>query len=300
MQEFNYIRPTSLQQALDFLAQADGEVRPLAGGTDLIPQMREGRKTPGWVMDVKSIPELNRLEFDPKGALHLGAAVPCADLIASKEVGERFSLLKQTASLIGGLQIRNRASVGGNICNGAPSADTAPALLCLGATAHVAGQTGMRKLAIDDFFTGPGKTALSAKELLVEIEVPASPPRSAGCYLRMTPREEMDIAIAGVASYVVLTARGQRCKQARISLGAVAATPLRARKAEAVLSGKALDAALIEQASRQAAEEARPISDVRGSAEYRRHLVEVLTRRTLTSCLEALKVASSSGSGRGL
>ncbi|MBI4289498.1 MAG: xanthine dehydrogenase family protein subunit M [Chloroflexi bacterium] len=290
MNDFKYIRPTSLEQALAFLAQTDGEVRPLAGGTDLIPQIREGRKAPAWVMDIKSIPELNRLEFDVNGALHLGAAVPCADIIASDEVGKRFDLLRQTASLIGGMQIRNRASVGGNICNGAPSADTAPALLCLGASVHVATQKGMRKSPVDDFFRGPGETRLSSRELLVEIEIPPAPPRSAGCYLRMTPREEMDIAIVGVASYVVLAARGKRCKEARISLGAVAPTPIRAKKAEALLSGKTLEAGLIEEASRLAAGEASPITDIRGSADYRRHLVEVLTRRTLTACLQSLRV----------
>lgn len=289
MRDFNYIRPTSLEQALAFLAQADGEVRPLAGGTDLIPQVREGRKNPQWLMDVKSIPELNRLEFDLQGNLHLGAAVPCAAIMASPEVVQKFPLLHQTASLIGGVQIKNRASVGGNICNAAPSADTAPALLCLEATVHIAGKK-RRQVPIAEFFLGPGKTVLSPQELVVEFQIPPASARSAGFYQRLTPREEMDIAIAGVASFVVLSARGQRCREARIALGAVAPTPWRAIKAEAILSGKAINTELIEQASQQAAQEAQPISDVRGSAEYRRHLVQVLTRRTLTSCLQALGV----------
>lgn len=290
MHNFNYIRPTSLEQALAFLVRSDREVRPLAGGTDLIPQIREGRKTPDWVMDVKPIPELNRLEFDLQGALHFGAAVSCAAIVSTPEVGQKFPLLVQTASLIGGLQIQNRGSVGGNICNAAPSADTAPALLCLGAIVHIAGPSGWRQMPVENFFLGPGKTALSPQELLVEIEIPPSPPRSAGCYLRLTIREKMDIAIAGVASFIVLSGRGRHCKEARISLAAVAPTPWRARKAEAILSDKTLNAKIIEQASQQASEEAQPISDMRASAEYRRHMVRVLTRRTLASCLQALKV----------
>jgi len=290
MHDFNYIRPTSLEQALAFLSNADGEVRPLAGGTDLIPQMKEGVKTPPWVMDIKAIPEMNRLEFDLQGALHLGAAVSCSDIASTPEVGEKFPLLRQTTSLIGGLQIQYRASVGGNICNAAPSADSAAALLCYGATIRIAGPKGERKVPVENFFSGPGKTVLSPQELVVEIELPAPPSRSAGLYMRFTPREEMDIAIAGVASFITLNGRGKRCKEARIALSAVAPTPWRARKAEAILSGKILTADILEQASQQAAAEAQPISDIRGSAEYRRHLVQVLTRRTLESCLQILNL----------
>lgn len=290
MHDFNYIRPTSLEQALAFLSNANGEVRPLAGGTDLIPQMKEGVKTPPWVMDIKAIPEMNRLEFDLQGALHLGAAVSCSDIASTPEVGEKFPLLRQTTSLIGGLQIQYRASVGGNICNAAPSADSAAALLCYGATIHIAGPKGERKVPVENFFSGPGKTVLSPQELVVEIELPAPPSRSAGFYMRFTPREEMDIAIAGVASFITLNGKGKRCKEARIALSAVAPTPWRARKAEAILSGKILTADILEQASQQAAAEAQTISDIRGSAEYRRHLVQVLTRRTLESCLQILNL----------
>ncbi len=211
-------------------------------------------------------------------------------LLAFTELPKEFSILLQACSLIGSRQIKNRGTVGGNICNAAPSADSAPPLLCLGARVVLVSRKATRTIALEDFFLGPGKTALAEDELLVEIEVPTPPEPSAGCYLRHTTREEMDIAVAGVASFLTLSPENGRLQSARIALGAVAPTPVRARRAEAILVGKAITPELIQQAADQAAAEADPISDLRGSSEYRRELVRVLTRRTLRRACEELGI----------
>lgn len=290
MISFEYYAPRSLEEALSLLDSRRGEAKVLAGGTDLIVQMKDGRAHPTVIVDAKNIPELNRLEWSENKALHIGAAVPLSKIVASPPVMERFDILHQACSLIGSVQIRNRGTVGGNICNAAPSADTAPALLCLGAKAIVAHLGGTRIVPLERFFRGPGQTALANSELLVEIEIPTPPTLSAGCYLRHTTREEMDISVVSVASFLVLTPRGNLCQGARIALGAVAPTPIRVPQAEALLAGKVLKAAALEEAAERAAEAARPISDVRGSAEYRWELVKVLTRRTLKRAWEALDV----------
>lgn len=287
MRDFEYYAPRSLKEALSLLDNRRGEAKVLAGGTDLMVQMKDGRARPAVIIDVKNIPELNRLERDEDGTLHIGAAVPLSKIVAFPPVKERFGILYQACSLIGSVQIRNRGTVGGNICNAAPSADTAPPLLCLGAKAILAQSRGTRVVPLESFFCGPGQTAMARNELLVRIEIPAPPTLSAGCYLRLTPREEMDISVAGVASFLVFAKPKNLCQEVRIALGAVAPTPIRAPQAEAILSGRVLTEAAIEEAAERAAEVTLPISDVRGSAEYRREIVKVLTGRTLKKAWEA-------------
>lgn len=281
MHDFDYRAPGSLDEALTLLAEASPEARVLAGGTDLLAQMKEGRRRPRLLIDVKGIPELMGVTKDGNGALHLGAAASLASVLALPALTTDFPILAEACSLIGAVQIQNRASLGGNLCNAAPSADSAPALICLGARCIVASRNGRREIPVASFFVGPGQTVLTPDELLVEIVVPPAPSHSGGSYLRHTPRAEMDIAVAGVGSFVILAPGDGVCQEARIVLGAVGPTPIRAREAEASLAGRALNEATIEEAAQQAAQAARPISDVRGSAEYRRHLVAVLTRRTL-------------------
>jgi len=287
---FEYRKPRSLVEALRMLRSGRGQAWILAGGTDLILQMKTGLVFPSAVIDVKEVPELNRLEWTRTGGLHIGAAVPLARLVTFPALQQRYGILAQACSVIGSMQIRNRGTMGGNICNAAPSADSAPALLCLGANAVVASSSGTRKVKLDEFFTGPGKTVLGTYEMLVEVEIPTPPARSAGCYMRHTIREEMDIAMAGVGSFVTLSPRSKRLKEVRIALGAVAPTPMRAYSAEAALTGKIPTRKIIEEAAEQAAEEASPITDIRASAEYRGELVKVLTRRTLRKCCEALGI----------
>jgi len=288
--KFQYRAPSSLPEVLKILETKEGIVKVLAGGTDLMLLMKQGLVCPSLVVDVKQVPELNRLEWSAKEGLRLGAAVPLSRLLAFNGLPKEFGILWQACSLIGSIQIKNRGTIGGNICNAAPSADSAPPLLCLGAKVVLASSRAFRTMALDDFFLAPGKNALTDDELLVEIDIPTPLAHSAGCYLRHTTREEMDIAVAGVASFLTSTPEKRRLQSARIALGAVAPTPLRARKAEAVLLGKTITPALITQAAEQAAGEINPISDVRGSAEYRRELVRVLVRRTLRKACKELGI----------
>lgn len=286
--KFQYRRPGSLEEALSLLDETEGSYAILAGGTDLIVQMEAGAASPGLVVDVKKIPDLNRLEWSERGGLFMGAAVPLGRLIAYGPLRQHFPLLADACGHIGSTQIRNRASLGGNICNGAPSADSAPALLCLDAWAVIASVKGTRKIPMTEFFLGPGKTAVGPGELLVGLELPKPPPFSDGVYLRHGTRKEMDIAVANVACFLVLEPQGKRVKDARIALGAVAPTPVRAGQAESVLRGKVINRDLVQEAAQLARAAADPISDIRASADYRRALVEVLTRRALTRVSETL------------
>jgi carbon-monoxide dehydrogenase medium subunit len=197
--------------------------------------------------------------------------------------------------VVGSLQIRHLATLGGNLSNAAPSADMAPPVLALDAELLIAGPRGERRVKADEFFLGVRRTQLAPDEMLVEVVVPGPEPGSGGTYVRHTPRRELDIAVVGVASHLVL--RDGQCVKARIALGAVAPVPLRAREAEARLEGQAMSPALIEEAAELAVAAAQPISDQRGSAEFRRHLVRVLTRRTLTTALERATAPSAARNG---
>jgi carbon-monoxide dehydrogenase medium subunit len=283
-----FATPQSVQEAVEVLARAGGEGRPLAGGTDLIAQMKENRRSPGVVVDVKWIPDLNVLSWDARGGLRVGAAVSCTRIATYAPVRERYPALAEACALVGSVQIQNRAALGGNFCNAAPSADAVPPVLSYGGKLILAGPDGRRELAAENFFVGPGQTVLGKGELLVEISIPTPPSPSGAAYLRFIPREEMDIAIVGVGSFVQLNTDRTHCEQARITLAAVAPTPLRAREAEAFLVGKPLDQTTIAHAGELAAKAAQPISDVRGSAAYRVEMVKVLTRRTLQKALERM------------
>jgi CO/xanthine dehydrogenase FAD-binding subunit len=292
--EFEYKKPGSLHETLRLLNKKNGIVRVLAGGTDLVLQIKQGQISPSLLLDVKDIPELNELKWNKNSGLRIGAAVPLSRFLEYTTISKRFNILTQACSVIGSMQIRNRGTIGGNICNAAPSADSAPALLCLDARVVLASGTKTRQVTLNKFFIGPGKTCINNNELLVAIEVPTPPARSAGCYIRHTTREEMDIAVAGVGSFLILPPRSQIPKEVRIALGAVAPTPIRVHKAEALLIGKSVTEKAIEKAAEKAAEEARPISDIRASAEYRHELVKVLTRRTLRKSCEILGIEINS------
>lgn len=291
--DFSYHRPATLRDALRLLAQQETgtELRPLAGGTDLIPQWREGRRTAAGMLDLKFIPELTASEFSSETGARIGAALPCADLYAQPWLAKQYPALDDAVRLIGGWQIQNRASLGGNLCNASPSADGVPALIVSGALAEIIGAAGSREMAVEDFCTGPGQTILQPGELLRAFSLPAPVPHSGSAYLRFTPRAEMDIALCGAAVWLALDATG-RISDARIALGAVAPTAIRAPAAEALLRRNKPDEALLAAAAAAAMAAARPISDPRASADYRRHLVGVLTRRALTLALARAGVAA--------
>lgn len=282
MRRFELALPESLDDCLRLLAQRGPETKLLAGGTDLLPQMKNSVVMPKRVIDLSGVARVKVLECDAKG-LRIGAAVPARQVEQDPRVREGYAAVAESAALLGSVQVRNLATVGGNICNAAPSADMAPPLVALEAQAVIAGPKGERRVPLSDFFTGVRKTVVGPDELLVEIFVPAPGPHSGGCYIRHTPRRELDIAVVGVASQVTI-ANGV-CAKARISLAAVAPTPVRATAAEAALEGKPLTPELIERAADLAGQAAKPISDQRGSADFRRHLVRILTRRTLTTAL---------------
>lgn len=285
MRDFVYDRPGTIEEAVAALGQ--GEARALAGGTDLIPQLREGRRRAGRIVDLKGISQLTAIAALPDGGVSIGAAATAAAVARHRAVAGAFPAVARSARLIGGVQVQNRASLGGNICNAAPSADAVPALICHAARAAIAGPGGRREAPVEAMFRGPGRAALEPGEVLVAILLPAPEPRSAASYLRFTPRREMDIAIAGAGAWLRLDAEGA-IVAARIVLASVAPTPIRAPSAERRLVGERPSRALLEEAGRLAAQDARPISDTRGAADYRRSLVAVLTARALADCCDAL------------
>ena len=288
MKPFNYIAPKTLDEALKAMASANGGGRALVGGSDLVDQMRVGRWTPSIVVDLKQVTEMQRLEYSASEGLHVGAAVSCTRTADYTPVGANYPSIRESCLLIGSVQIQNRASIAGNVCNGAPSADTVPPLLTYDARAVIAGPGGRREVPLAEFFVGPGKTILKPDELVVELIVPPPAANSSGHYLRFIPRNEMDIAVAGAASMVIVDPGTGRCTKARIALASVAPTPVRARESEAALEGQVLNSETVRRAAESAPAAASPISDVRGSAEYRKELCKVLTQRTLEHCMADL------------
>lgn len=279
MDAFQYYSPTSLAEVTGLLVKGGGGARVLAGGTDLMVQMRGGSKTPQLVVDIKKIPETNVLELNGQG-LRLGAAVSCWDISLRDDIRAVYPGLMEALELIGSMQIQGRATVGGNLCNASPAADTTPALMALNAQCLIAGPGGERRLAVEQFVTGPGATRLGAGEFLLALEIPRPASNSADAYQRFTPRNEMDIAVVGAAANLTLNSAGI-CTAARIALGAVAPTVLLVPAIADLLLGSAIDEPLLAKAARLASQAGSPISDKRGTAEYRRRIAGVLTRRVI-------------------
>ncbi|MFI5375581.1 MAG: FAD binding domain-containing protein [Candidatus Rokuibacteriota bacterium] len=284
MRRFDLATPNSLDDCLRILAERGDQAKLLAGGTDLLPQMKNGVLRPALVVDLSAIARVRQIQGDNGHGLRIGAAVTAREIEVNPAVGGAYRAIAESAAMVGSLQVRNLATVGGNLCNAAPSADMAPPLVALEAEAVIAGPGGERRVPIADFFTGVHRTVLAPNELLVELIVPPPGPHSGGQYMRHTPRRELDIAVVGVASQ--LTFAGGRCVKARIALASVAPTPVRATAAERSLEGQAVTPEAIERAATLAIEAARPIDDQRGSVEFRKHLVRVLTRRTLVTAWE--------------
>ncbi|MFQ5380490.1 MAG: FAD binding domain-containing protein [Dehalococcoidia bacterium] len=290
MDNFTYEAPRSLDDAYALLSNGRS-TRLLAGGTDLIIQLREDRDHCEQLVDIKHIPELMQLAVEDDGSAVIGAAVPCARIYEHEEIGRRFPALIDSASLIGGIQIQGRASLGGNLCNASPAADSAGSLIVLDARLTIGSARGIRELPVADFFRGPGENALGEGEILLRIMVPVQPPRSGAHYLRFIPRNEMDIAVASAGARLVLDEQGERIEAARLAAGAVAPTPLVAAAAAEFLAGKEPTDDNFRRAGELAAEASSPITDMRGSAAQRRHLTAVLTRRALEGALARAREA---------
>lgn len=284
MRDFEYEAPTSLADAVDLLSQQNGSAKPLAGGTDLIDHVRTGRLEPDVIVDIKKIPELNALDLTDDG-LRLGAAVPCCSIYECGDISQQYSALSDSAKIIGGIQVQSRASFGGNICNSGPAADSIPSIIALEGVCVIAGPDGTREVPAEYFCTGPGKNVLKSGELLVEIRFPARAANSGSHYRRFIPRNEMDIAVVGVGASVVLDAACENFVSARIALGAVGPTPLFAEAAGEALAGQPVNDESLAKAAAAAQEIATPITDMRGTAEYRTHLVGVLTERVVKAAV---------------
>jgi carbon-monoxide dehydrogenase medium subunit len=288
-----YEAPSTVDEAVKLMAAHGEKARPVCGGTDLIIQMRAGVRRPDFVVDLKNIAALRQISFSMQHGLRLGGAVAAIEIYENADMRRYYPGLTEAAHLIGSLQIQSRASVGGNLCNGSPAADTTPALIAVGAKARVVGPRGERIVAVEDFCTAPGRTVLQPDEILVEFQIPAPAAHSSDAYQRFIPRNEMDIAVVGVGAAVTLDLADDRCTAARIALGAVGPTPIFAREASAALTGRKLDAASIEQAAQAAIAVSSPIDDMRGTAEFRRHVVGVLTRRVVALAAERARLAQS-------
>lgn len=281
MKDIDYSAPKTIAEAVAVLNDKTDRARILAGGTDIIVQLREHRRDCDVLVDIKNIPEVNELAYDAKQGLRFGAAVPCYRIYEHREIAKAYPGLIDAVALIGGIQIQSRASVGGNLCNASPAADTIPALIALEAKCVIAGSKGQREVPVEQFCTAPGRTVLGGGELLVSLKLPPPKPHSGANYQRFIPRNEMDIAVVGVGSALTLDASKTKCVAARIGLAAVAPTPLYVAEAGAALVDGPLSDTLIDKAAKLAQAAAKPITDMRGDADYRRHLVGVLVRRTL-------------------
>lgn len=278
MHPFSYVPAKSVDEVNSVLAEHGNRARPLVGGTDLLVQLRGGRFELDAVVDIKGVPEANALQVN--GDLRVGAAVPCARFYEHEDIRRSYPGLIDSAELVGGIQIQSRASMVGNLCNAAPSADTIPSLIVHKAEAVVASAKGSRTVPVEAFCTGPGKTVLQDGEWVVELRIPAAPPRFGAAYERFIPRNEMDIAVAGAGSSVTLGEDG-KITDARIALASVAPTPLFAKDAGESLVGKEPSGENLEAAAALAAQAVSPIADMRGTVEQRKHLSAVLSRRTL-------------------
>jgi len=277
-----YSEPTNLREAFAILSKVEG-AKIFAGGTDVMVSMREGKIAPKHIVNIKKIPGLNRVEASKRGELSIGALVTIGEIENSVKIRNSYPMVADAAHQLGSLPVRNRATLGGNLCNSSPSADLAPPLIALGAVAKIVGPKGHRFIKLENFFTGPGKTILKRFEILTEIKIPKPPKNSYGAFLKHGPRQCMDIATVNAAVLVEMS--GKVCQGSRIVLGAVAPVPMRAKKAEAEIRGKPVTEENVRKVGEIAAKECVPISDVRGSAEYRRETVNVLVRRLFDEAL---------------
>jgi carbon-monoxide dehydrogenase medium subunit len=285
---FEYHAPASLPEALELLSRWGEKAKVFAGGTDLLVSMKKREVLPNHLINLKGISELKGIS-DEKEGLKIGALVTLGEIERSKTVKEEYSILWEAVSVMASPQVRTLGTIGGNLSSAVPSADTAPPLIALGASVSLKGIQGERRVRVEDFFRGPGESVLKPDEILTQILIPKPSDGSGGTYLKMMRRNALDLALVGVAVFLRLDLNKQLCREARIVLGAVAPTPIRAPKAEQILIGKEMNEALAKEAGRTASEEARPISDVRASMEYRQTIISILTKRALMKAYSIIR-----------
>ena len=287
MSDTQYLAAKTIDEAVQAHNKANGSARFLAGGTDLLVQIKSGIKKPNLVIDVKKIVELNNIEEISENEFIVGASVSGANLNRNKKFASLWPGVIEAFRLIGSEQIQGRASLGGNLCNGSPAGDSVPALIAAGCTAIIAGPDGKKELPIEEFHTGPGKTVLKNGEMLVSLKFPKRESNSSDAYLRMTPRTEMDIAVVGCG--VNLTLDNDICTSVRVSLGAVAPTPLLIKEASDIMVGTNLNSQVLEKVAKICMESCNPINDKRGTIEYRTKVAGVLFKRATLIAIDRIK-----------
>ncbi len=285
--KFEYFAPKTLESALSSLAEQGNGAHLFAGGTDIMVKMSAGRLRPTSIIGLMEIEGLDGIRFHPQKGLTIGATARLTEVASHPDILTHYPALAQAVQVMANVEVRNMGTVAGNLCNAAPSADTAPALIAMGAEVTLASLKGERRLPLDQFFEGPGLTAMERGEIMTSIHVPAPRPKSGASYMRISGRCGVDIAAVGVG--VMATFNGKGCKETKIVLGAVAPIPMRATLTENLLTGQHWTQDLIEEGAELAAKEARPISDVRASAEWRRKMVSVLTKRSLEEARDRAK-----------
>ncbi len=277
---FDFYQPATLAEASRLLKDNGPGGRFLAGGTDLVIAMKEKGLLPKYIVDLKRVPGLSGIRENDDGTITIGALTTMYAIETSPVITKKYPFLAQSAAEVGSIQIRNRATIGGNMANATPSADVAPSLIALNATAKIASADAERTVALEEFFRGPGQNVMNADEILTEITIPKTGVQWVGEYIKFSPRDMMDLAYIGVAVAYNLGS-DKKCQGVRIVLGAVAPTPIRAKNSEALLESKVLTEELATKVGDEAAKESKPISDVRSSADYRRAMVAVMTKRAI-------------------
>jgi carbon-monoxide dehydrogenase medium subunit len=275
---FDYLMPTSISEAISLHQSYGDQAQYIAGGTDVMVKIKEGKISPQHVISLRHIQDLDHIIYE-KGQLTIGALVTHRMLELSPTIRKDFPILIDAVENIGSVQIRNVATVGGNIVNAVPSADSAVPLITLGTAVRLIGPEGKRTMPLEDFFIGPGKTLLKGGEILLEFVIPKLPPHTGAAYWKHTRRAAMELPILGVAVLISLDDDMQTCTEARIGLGVVAPTPMRAKNAEAILKGKKVDEEILKKAGKAAAQECKARDSIRGKAWYRRDMVEVFVQR---------------------
>ena len=286
MAEIQFAAPETIGQAIKILG-AKGKSKILAGGTDLLVQMRSGRIEPSLIVDIKNIPELSEIKKEKNG-YRIGAAVSGARLGENKTVKKKWPGVVEALELIGSTQIQGRASLGGNLCNGSPAADSVPAMIAAGVTCKIAGPQGRRTAKVEDIITAPGKTSLKKGEFIVSFLLPNKPKRSSEAYLRLIPRTEMDIAVVGAGVSLTLDSK-DICCAVRVVLGAVAPTPILVEQAKNILVGSNLDAMALNKLAMACRESCNPIDDMRGTVEYRTKVAGVLATRAAKIAVDRIR-----------
>ena len=291
IKDFIYQRPGTVEEALLQLSKYQEECKIIAGGQSLLILMRQGLVAPKYLIDIKNLQELNYIKLDPKEGLKIGATTTHRAIEKSSAIKEKLGILAEMERKLASIQTRNWGTIGGNLCHGEPAGDPAPVLIALKANLKLANSTGERRMALEDFSLDYFETALTKDELLLEIQVPFPPARTATAFDKFTIIQN-DMAIVSVAASITLSDDGAVCKDVRVVLGGAAPTPRRATKAEEILVGKKMTDALLEEVSQRVSEQAEPVSDIHASEEYRRQLVKILTKRMVKKAWEQAKLSS--------